>query len=116
MRSVLEKLRADFPTGAPDATHVHWQCPVYVDDVPRAQRVLARHGIDIATTNLVYLPDLPAAAPFRKECPGARRIVENATYLPVHPRVTERDLQRCATALRELFPTTDRGRTGAPRS
>lgn len=99
VRSTLESLDASTPAGCPGARGVDWQTVVVVDDPDRFTTLMARNGVDVATTNLILLPESSVEAD-PGAFPVAHRIKYRAMYVPTHPRLSAGDLRRVATGLR----------------
>lgn len=113
LRSAFRHAGAAHPAGAPGSTEVHWQCPVYAEDVATARRLLARAGIDAGTTNLALLPAI-ADAGGAAAVPVAAWVHAHALYLPAHERLAPRHLRRVAAAVLAL-PDGVLSTTGPPR-
>ena len=91
----------DRPYGHPGQHHVYWQFIVYVREFASAREVLAKHGVDCATTSLVLLTDLPRY-PGQRPTPWARRLYELGVYLPCYHQLRQSELRRIAEAVSEL--------------
>lgn len=101
LRATLRFLGIRAPGGSPAGHHVHWQCVGYIEDVERVQRALARSGADAAPTNLPMVCDCADSA-----CrhPVGAAVQRHALYLPCHPEVRPRALQRIAECLVRTRP------------
>lgn len=104
--NAAELRRSLRPLGEPcartskEARNVYWQFVVFAPDPGRFRRILARRGIDTGTTNLSLVCGLGIYPEYEKECPNAERLKNNAMYIPVYPRIGQRDLERVTEAIR----------------
>jgi perosamine synthetase len=83
------------------AAHSHWVLPVLADDPERLTALLRALGYDAtrAASQLAVLPP-PASRP-SAEAAHAAHMMAHIVYLPVYPRMRDRDLARLARVLRE---------------
>lgn len=100
LRRQVARLGGEVPAGDRGARGSWWQTVVYVDQPRVFQRAMARWGVDVAPTNLSLLADLPVA----------RRVKEQAMYLPTAPGLTDRDLDRVEAALASALRSGEEGR------
>ena len=89
----------------PGQQHVYWQFIVYVTDFSSAREVLAKNGVDCATTSLVLLTDLPKY-PGQRETPSAYRLYHCGVYLPCYHQLRDSEIERVGEALKELVTTS----------
>jgi dTDP-4-amino-4,6-dideoxygalactose transaminase len=94
-----------YPVALPEAHNVYWQCLLYCSDPAGVKQILARHGVDAATTNLSLISGLGIYPEYERACPIAEYIKNNALFVPVYPSLRRRDVER---ALAEAMP----GRSG----
>ncbi|MBM3662402.1 MAG: hypothetical protein FJW94_05850 [Actinobacteria bacterium] len=101
IRATLKYLGVPVPTGSERGHSVFWQCVAYIEDVDRVQTGLASDGIDTAGTNLELLCDCDPGS-----CghPVGRAVKRHALYMPCHPGVSSRMLERIAWSLVRLRP------------
>jgi perosamine synthetase len=94
--------RERFPATTGKSENVYWQLVTLVPDSAQAQAFLARLGIDSATSSLELLSALEEY-PNKTPLPVAENVYRNGLMLPCFPRLTQRDLDRIASATRKLF-------------
>ncbi|GAA3861250.1 DegT/DnrJ/EryC1/StrS family aminotransferase [Saccharothrix violaceirubra] len=100
------------PTVLPGRTHVWHQYTVLVgDDAPVTREELSAKLTEKGIGNGIYYPKLV----FDYDCyrdnpqvvasdvPVAAKVAEQALSLPVHPKLTEAELERIVAAVREVF-------------
>lgn len=104
-RMVAESGISDRPSGMPGQQHVYWQFIVYVTDFSSSREVLAKNGVDCATTSLVLLTDLPKY-PGQRETPSAYRLYHCGVYLPCYHQLRDSEIERVGEALKELVTTS----------
>jgi dTDP-4-amino-4,6-dideoxygalactose transaminase len=97
-----------YPVALPEAHNVYWQCLLYCSDPVGVKRILARHGVDAATTNLSLISALGIYPEYERACPVAEYVKKNALFVPVYPNLRRRDVERVKRALAEAMP----GRAG----
>ncbi len=88
------------PRELPHRRNVYWQLLVLCDQAAALQDALARHGVDSATSNLDLLSESPLYPRYRRATPRARYIKDHGVFLPVHPRLSTRQVAFVASALR----------------
>lgn len=87
------------PTVPEDRTHAFNQYTVRGRDRGRRQDVLEAHGIETAVYYPEPIPDLEAYNMSGSAPPISRRLADQVLSLPVHPNVTEDDLDRIIDAV-----------------
>jgi len=93
------------PHAPPDRTHVYYQYCVYGPvGHPRDDLVVrcVRRGVDIETLHVDIPPDMPLFEGARAERDGARRAAQ-AIQIPVYSSLTEEQVQRVATVVRDVL-------------
>jgi len=88
-----------YPVALAEAYNVYWQCLIFCNDPDSVTQILARHGVDAATTNLSLVAALGIYPDFERHCPIAQYITQNALFVPVYPSLRQRDMGRVKRAL-----------------
>lgn len=79
-----------------------WRFPYWTDQPAALRRALRRDGIDSAATNLICATAERAFAgvtPAALDTPNARRYTDQMVFLPLHPNMTEADMDRIAVSV-----------------
>jgi dTDP-4-amino-4,6-dideoxygalactose transaminase len=100
--------QAPFPRTTPSSRNVYWQLILPVPDAYAAQQVLAREGIDSATSSLELISAL-TAYPNDAPMPEAERLYHHGLFIPCFPNLSPRDMQRIARALQPMFQGSGHG-------
>ncbi len=82
-------------------TPIFMSFPVLVNAPDALARRLVAHGVDTARGYMSACADERIFAPFRTDCPNARRAADGILHLPVHPDLAASDLAHIARAVRE---------------
>jgi len=83
--------------------HVYTSFPIRVDDRDELLRWLLRHGHDVGAQHLRNCADEEAFAPFRRDCPEARRAAREVILLPTYPRYPLDQARRLAVAIQTYY-------------
>lgn len=97
------------PSALPGMKHVYHQYVLRVTEECRLTRdqlaiALREHGVGTAVHYPLPLHKQPFLAPFGRECrcPVAEQIAGEVLSLPVHPRVTDKEMEHVVASLREV--------------
>ena len=85
------------PTGR---RHVYHQYTVRCPDRDALRATLDERGVDTAVYYPTLIPDQPAYVGYDASVPTARRLAGEVVSLPVHPGLSEADVDRVAAAVR----------------
>jgi dTDP-4-amino-4,6-dideoxygalactose transaminase len=108
---LLERLSTVAPPGSHQITLGHHTATVYSTVSSRSlgvKQILARHGVDAATTNLSLISGLGIYPEYERTCPVAEYVKNNGLFVPVYPDLRQHDVERVKRALAEAMP----GRAG----
>lgn len=101
-RLLTKMAEADLP-GRPrvleGGTATWWRFPYWTDRPEALRAHLRREGIDSARTNLICASDVPAFRSVASPTPEARRFTAGMVFLPMHPSMSEHDVDRIAEAV-----------------
>lgn len=100
MADALQNLLGERCVGSLCVEHRHWIFPIVHDDRDALMHHLARQGFDAAiSASSLGIIDAPHAA---QPATQATAIFSRLLYLPAHEGMSERDIQRLATAVTEF--------------
>lgn len=91
-----------FPATTSHSENVYWQLISLVPDAKKAQKIFASQGIDVATTSLELISELPEYE-VREFLPIAKNIHSNGIFLPCFPGMNEQDIERVVGAYKMLL-------------
>jgi len=99
----LVRHAGEFPRPARSASvHSYWTFPVLSDDPDGLVRHLARRGFDATRGSWSLYPVPAAGARPEIAAPEALETMRRIVYLPVYAGVSEREIERLATALAQF--------------
>ena len=101
LTSALEGPSVETPSDPPDGRHVYHQYTVRHDDRDGLADHLDRSGIDTGVYYPTPIHEQPAYADLGVSAPVAEGLADRVLSLPVHPGLTEREVDRIAEAVRE---------------
>lgn len=100
---LLARLKARRAPGAPrmlgDDGCTFWRFPYFSENVAKLRRHLWRRRIDAAPTNLPCLSAMADFSDLAADTPEANRYADRMVFLPMHPTMTPRDVERIAEAI-----------------
>lgn len=91
------------PTEPPGRRHVYHQYTIRCEDRSALRTHLDERGVDTAVYYPTMITDQPAYDGFDASVPTARRLVDQVVSLPVHPGLTDEDLETVAGAVRSHY-------------
>ncbi|MCH9631812.1 MAG: UDP-4-amino-4-deoxy-L-arabinose--oxoglutarate aminotransferase [Chlamydiae bacterium] len=99
IKSKIPMLRV--PVGVPSAKNVYWQLKGYFADPLKVRQQLQRRGVDVSSTSLVKIANIPSY-PYSGKTPNADYLYNNALFIPVYPGLKENDMEYISCQLNEL--------------
>ena len=103
LRNALSENRNPIPVMLPNARSVYWQFVVFSQQPARFEQLLAREGIDTGTSNLSLISGLGIYPEYERPCPNAEFLKTHGMYVPINPRLSERELERIISAVRRAL-------------
>ncbi len=91
------------PTEPPGRRHVYHQYTVRCPDRAALRDHLDERGVDTAVYYPTTIPDQPAYDGYDPAVPTARRLADEVVSLPVHPGLTDEEVDRVAAAVRDHY-------------
>jgi len=91
------------PTEPPGRRHVYHQYTIRCQDRSALRNHLDKHGVDTGVYYATTIPDQPAYDGFDASVPTARRVAEQVVSLPIHPGLSEEDVETVAGAVRSHY-------------
>jgi len=91
------------PTEPAGRRHVYHQYTIRCDDRAALASHLDDHGVDTAVYYPTLISDQPAYDGFEPAVPTADRVVEEVVSLPVHPGLTDVDIERVGAAVADHY-------------
>ncbi|MHB8370625.1 MAG: DegT/DnrJ/EryC1/StrS family aminotransferase [Leptospirales bacterium] len=91
-----------FPNTTDDSRNVYWQLIALASNAFNAQVVLAKDGIDIATSSLELISALEDY-PNRSFMKNAEYIYNNGVFIPCFPHLSRMDLERIIVSLKNFY-------------
>ena len=101
IREALRRTELHFPVERADAHCVYWQLIALSDRGTALQDELLRRGVDAATSNLDLVSSFTAYPDCARPCPNAERLKHGGLFVPIHPWLSERQIDRVAAAFVE---------------
>lgn len=97
-----------FPVPPKDSQNVYWQLLLPVPDALQAQALLAKQGVDSATSSLELVSALEDY-PNRADLPEASKIYRDGLFIPCFPHLHASDMRRIASAVKALLEGNTHG-------
>ena len=89
-----------------DAGHVYHLFPVHSTERNRLQEYLKSNGIYTLIHYPTPIPQQPAFADYKVDCPTANRLCNELLSLPLHPNLTDSEIQLVALTVSRFMPTS----------
>ena len=89
-----------------DAGHVYHLFPVHSTERNRLQEYLKSNGIYTLIHYPTPIPQQPAFATYKVDCPTANRLCNELLSLPLHPNLTDSEIQLVALTVSRFMPTS----------
>ncbi|MAP41841.1 MAG: erythromycin biosynthesis sensory transduction protein eryC1 [Woeseiaceae bacterium] len=89
-----------------DAGHVYHLFPVHSTERNRLQEYLKSNGIYTLIHYPTPIPQQPAFADYKVDCPTANRLCNELLSLPLHPNLTDSQIQLVALTVSRFVPTS----------
>jgi dTDP-4-amino-4,6-dideoxygalactose transaminase len=107
IRQALTDFERPFPRKLDGARNVYWQFVIYPPDEATTRKMLAKNGIDTATTNLSLISELGIYGECEVDCPNAEYVKHHGFFVPGYGRLSRRDVARIKRVLRNVFAQAD---------
>jgi dTDP-4-amino-4,6-dideoxygalactose transaminase len=91
------------PTEPSGRRHVYHQYTIRCDDRSALMNHLDEQGVDTAVYYPTTIPDQPAYDGVDATVPTARRVADQVVSLPVHPGLSDEDVETVASAIRSHY-------------
>ena len=95
-----DKARNLIPDFPEDEGHIFWRAPLIVSDFPGFQKYLLANQIDVARSNLPWLPDLLNHTDI-----SGRELKYNCVYMPIHHYLNREDVLLVAAVVNKYSRT-----------
>jgi dTDP-4-amino-4,6-dideoxygalactose transaminase len=102
LTEALADAPVEVPTEPAGRSHVYHQYTVRTPDREALRAHLEAQGVTARVYYPTVIPDQPAYDGYEADVPVARRLADEVLSLPVHPGVTEADVETIAAALRSF--------------
>ena len=89
-----------------DAGHVYHLFPVHSTERNRLQEYLRSNGIYTLIHYPTPIPQQPGFADYKVDCPTANRLCNELLSLPLHPNLTDSQIQLVALTVSRFVPTS----------
>lgn len=104
-RTNLNKTSVRIPAEV-DAGHVYHLFPVRSTERNRLQEYLRSNGIYTLIHYPTPIPQQPAFTNYKVDCPAANRLCNELLSLPLHPNLTDSQIQLVALTVSRFMPTS----------